>query len=96
MTYYACVKRVIYIKTVCVQNGAIVKFGRLNNLRFLDPCYDERPPRPRNNSLQRNVQDYYDRYENVNSNMKLFAPRNILGNDQSAVCIPPYGFVVTA
>ncbi|VVC26416.1 Hypothetical protein CINCED_3A012275 [Cinara cedri] len=45
-------------ETTILQNGAIVKFGRLNNLRFLDPCYDERP-RPRNNSL-RNVQDYYD------------------------------------
>ncbi|XP_025196487.1 afadin isoform X4 [Melanaphis sacchari] len=45
-------------ETTILQNGSIVKFGRLNNLRFLDPCYDERP-RPRNNSL-RNVQDYYD------------------------------------
>lgn len=45
-------------ETSILKNGSIVKFGRLNNLRFLDPCYDERP-RPRNNSL-RNVQDYYD------------------------------------
>ncbi|XP_050433436.1 afadin isoform X2 [Adelges cooleyi] len=45
-------------ETTILQNGSIVKFGRLHNFRFLDPCYDERP-RPRTNSLK-NVQDYYD------------------------------------
>ncbi|XP_050542344.1 afadin isoform X2 [Daktulosphaira vitifoliae] len=45
-------------ETTILQNGSIVKFGRLHNFRFLDPCFDERP-RPRTNSLK-NVQDYYD------------------------------------
>ncbi|XP_073971108.1 adherens junction formation factor afadin isoform X5 [Rhodnius prolixus] len=47
-------------ETTILQNGATVKFGRIHNFRFLDPCHDERV-RQRHDS-SRSPHDYsYDR-----------------------------------
>ncbi|KAL1139052.1 hypothetical protein AAG570_009113 [Ranatra chinensis] len=47
-------------ETTILQNGATVKFGRVHNFRFLDPCHDERM-RQRHDS-SRSPHDYsYDR-----------------------------------
>ena len=50
----------VFYKALLFQNGAIVKFGRIHNFRFLDPCHEERT-RQRHDSA-RTVHDYsYDR-----------------------------------
>ncbi|XP_054265446.1 uncharacterized protein LOC128988204 isoform X2 [Macrosteles quadrilineatus] len=47
-------------ETTILQNGAVVKFGRIHNFRFCDPCHDERL-RQRHDSA-RMAHDYsYDR-----------------------------------
>ncbi|KAG8268643.1 adherens junction organization [Homalodisca vitripennis] len=50
-------------ETTILQNGSIVKFGRIHNFRFCDPCHDERI-RQRHDSA-RTAHDYsYDRLSN--------------------------------
>ncbi|XP_071440496.1 uncharacterized protein [Hetaerina americana] len=47
-------------ETTILQNGAVVKFGRIHNFRFLDPSFEDRTSRQRHDS-SRQGHDYSDR-----------------------------------
>ncbi|CAH0775210.1 unnamed protein product [Bemisia tabaci] len=62
-------------ETTILHNGAIVKFGRIHNFRFLDPCYEERTRQRLDSS--RSIHDYsYDRQSSREDTSSIASPDN--------------------
>jgi len=74
-------------ETTILQNGAIVKFGRIHNFRFIDPSHDERS-RQRHDSARQGLDFPYDRQssrEDTVSHVGASAPGHSNSNSNSNI-----------